>query len=154
MTGSTPGRIVGIDYGLKRIGIAVSDTSKIISSPRPTIAAKRKAEQTVITIAEELATIEKETGSAVEQVVVGLPLKMSGQSSHLTDEVVHFVELLSAAIDIPVKTWDERLTSVQADRSLQEANLTRKRRSKMIDSVAAVIILQSYLESLPPTGAL
>lgn len=149
---SKRGRIVGIDYGLKRIGVALSDEMKIIASPQPTMEAMRKAERTVIKVAEELAQLAADNKCEIEEVVIGLPLKMSGESSHLTDEVKHFVELLREAIDIPVKTWDERLTSVQANRSLQEANLTRKRRSKMVDSVAAVIILQSYLDSRPPTS--
>jgi putative holliday junction resolvase len=73
-------------------------------------------------------------------------LLMSGKMGLLADEVTHFVELLKSATSLPVVTWDERLTSVQADRSLREGNFTRKKRSQKVDSVAAVIILQNYLD--------
>ena len=77
-----------------------------------------------------------------------MPLMMSGKHGMLADEVEHFVSLLKALIDTPIALWDERLSSVQADRSLREGNFSRKRRAKMVDSVAATIILQSYLDRI------
>ena len=140
------GRVVGIDYGLKRIGMAISDPTQLIANPTPTIEAARKLEVTIRRVVDQITFLSKEYG-AVEEIVVGLPLMMTGRSSMLADEVYHFVDKLKEAIEIPIITWDERLTSVQADRSLREANLSRKKRSKVVDTVAATIILQNYLDS-------
>lgn len=141
------GRIVGVDYGLKRIGLSISDASCIIASPLKTLQAPPKLENSAKQLLEIVATLSKDYGDPITTIVVGLPLRMNGTTSHLTDEVTLFVEKLKELTDIPVVTWDERLTSVQADRSLREGNFTRKRRAKMVDSVAALIILQSFLDA-------
>jgi putative Holliday junction resolvase len=73
---------------------------------------------------------------------------MNGKMGPMGDEVQHFVELLKTKLPYPVVLWDERLTTVQAERLLRESNLNRKKRSKVIDSMTAVILLQSYLDSL------
>jgi putative Holliday junction resolvase len=139
-------RIVGIDYGLARIGVALSDESKMISSPMATIASEKRAEQTVIKLLNELTNHQKVHRYTLEEIVIGLPLMMNGKSGLLADEVRHFVELLRAATSIPIVTWDERLTTVQAERALRESSMTRKKRSKMVDTVSAAILLQSYLD--------
>jgi len=140
-------RIIGIDFGLARIGIAVSDETKIIAMPVITMQAQRKCEKTVEKLLLELEKHQKEYNYEIEEFVIGLPLLMSGKIGMLADEVTHFVKLLNEAVDIPITTWDERLTSVQAERSLRESSLSRKKRTKYVDTVAAVIILQSYLDS-------
>ena len=84
---------------------------------------------------------------AIESIVDGLPLMMSGKMGFLADEVKHFVELLQKPVSIPILTWDERLTTVQAERSLRRAAFHAKTRSQIVDEVAAVIMLQSYLDS-------
>ncbi|MGZ3633363.1 MAG: Holliday junction resolvase RuvX [Parachlamydiaceae bacterium] len=139
-------RIVGIDYGMARIGLAVSDTTKLIATPMATFKVERKSDQTVTKLVSTLQEHERAYGYSIEMIVVGFPLLMSGKKGLLADEVTHFVELLKAVIAVPIVTWDERLTSVQADRSLREGNLSRKKRSQKVDSVAAVIILQNYLD--------
>jgi putative Holliday junction resolvase len=142
------GRIVGIDYGMARIGIAVSDETKMIATSLETLPADRKA---LATVGKLLDFFEKHTTANryhIEALVIGMPLMMSGKKGMLADEVVHFVALLKERVPYPIVTWDERLSSVQADRSLREGNFSRKRRSKMVDAVAATIILQSYLDHL------
>lgn len=141
------GRILGIDYGLARLGLAISDESKILASPLPTLSAAKKTEETVKRLVQELERIERERESTIQSIVIGLPLMMSGKTGFIADEVKHFATLLEQAVTIPIILWDERLTTVQAERSLREANLSRKKRSKVVDTVAAVIILQNYLDA-------
>ncbi|MDP1834841.1 MAG: Holliday junction resolvase RuvX [Chlamydiales bacterium] len=142
-----PTRIVSIDFGLARIGMAVSDERKIIAMPLPTIKADKKLEQTAQKIAAELVAIAEKGGYDIEEIVVGLPLKMDGQIGLMADEVHQFVDMLRQSIGVPIVLWDERLTSVMAERSMRESNMTRKQRAKNVDRVAAVIILQNYLDS-------
>jgi len=141
-----PTRIIGIDYGMARIGISVSDERKIIAMPLITLKAEKKSENTISSLLKELEKHERENRYQVESIVIGLPLLMSGKKGLLADEVHHFVELLKKQITIPIVTWDERLTSVQADRSMRESGMTRKKRAQRSDTVAAVIILQNYLD--------
>ena len=142
-----PKRILGIDFGLKRMGIAISDETKILANSLTTFLAEQRSELTVAKLIKFIKDTETEKACEIEEIVVGLPLMMSGKSGFLADEVQHFVKLLQESTPIPIKTWDERLSTVQAERSLKEINLTRKRRSQIVDRVSAVIILQSYLDS-------
>lgn len=141
-------RIIGIDYGMARIGLAVSDESKLIAMSLETLLVEKKSELTIIKLVKFLQQHEQTNSYQIESIVIGFPLLMSGKKGLLADEVTHFVTLLQEALPIPVVTWDERLSSVQADRFLREGNLTRKKRSQKVDSVAAVIILQNYLDFL------
>jgi len=142
-----PGRIVGIDYGLTRIGLSLSDECKIIATPLITFVADKKSEKTVLKLVAELNSHAEKNRYRIEEIIIGLPLLMSGKKGFLADEVLHFIELLRQNISVPIITWDERLSSVQADRALREGNMSRKKRSQSVDSVAAIIILQSYLNS-------
>lgn len=135
-------RIAGIDYGTVRLGIALSDERHIIAMPHAVLLAKKKSEETAEALLKLLLPFD------LEALVIGFPSKLSGKSSFMADEVSHFASLLRDKSPIPIVLWDERLTSVQAERSLKEAGLNRKKRSKIVDSVAAVIMLQSYLDSL------
>ncbi len=139
-------RIVGIDFGLARLGVALSDESKTIASPLKTIKTERRTEDTVEKLLDELVKHGQENHYTIEAIVIGLPLMMSGKKGHLADEVTHFVEFLKKQASFPIITWDERLTTVQAERSLLESSLSRKRRSTVVDTVAAALILQSYLD--------
>lgn len=139
-------RILGIDFGMSRLGIAISDERQIIATPYQTIHAEKKTELTVTKIIDVLTLLEQSLGYEIEEIVVGLPLMMSGRQGLLADEVQHFVQILSQSTAIPIKTWDERLSTVQAERSLRESHMTRKKRSKVVDIVSAAIILQSYLD--------
>lgn len=139
-------RLVGIDYGMSRIGLALSDERQIIASPLQTLLAEKRTEETVTKILLFLSELQQTHACDIEEIIVGMPLMMSGRKGFLADEVKHFVELLSQATSIPVRTWDERLSTVQAERSLRESQMTRKKRSKVVDIVSAAIILQSYLD--------
>ena len=142
-----PTRIVGIDYGLARLGLALSDERKIIATPMVTLKAEKKTEATVQKLLLALHSHAEANKYRILEIVIGLPLLMNGKKGFFADEVLHFIEMLRQQITIPVFTWDERLTSVQADRSLRESSMTRKKRSENVDSVAAIIILQNYLDS-------
>lgn len=144
---SKPTRILGIDFGMARLGISLSDEMKILASSLDTLKAEKKIEQTVDKLLNIIQQICCSKNCDIEEIIVGLPLMMSGKTGFLADEVKHFVAVLAQVTNIPIKTWDERLTTVQADRSLREANLSRKKRSQKVDAVAAVIILQSYLDN-------
>jgi putative Holliday junction resolvase len=139
-------RIVAIDYGLARLGLALSDERKIIASSLKTLQAEKKAEATARKLCEELQKHGAEYGYEIEEIVIGMPLMMNGSKGMLADEVLYFISLLKKIFEIPITTWDERLSSVQADRALREGNFSRKRRSKMVDAVTATILLQSYLD--------
>ncbi len=139
-------RIVAIDYGLARIGMAISDPRSIIATPLPTLLAEKRLEATVEKVVGTLHEIEEKYRCLVDCMVVGLPLLLSGKRSHITEEVELFIEKMRKKIDIPIIPWDERLSSVQAERVLREENLTRKKRSRAIDSVSAIVILQNYLD--------
>ena len=121
-------RFIGVDYGMARLGIAVSDETKMIAMPLIVMPAEKKAERTVFKFLQELERHQKEKEYQVAAIVVGLPLLMSGKVGFLADEVKNFIDLLRKATEIPVIPWDERLTTVQAERSLRESSLTRKRR--------------------------
>lgn len=140
-------RLIGIDYGLARIGIAISDERKIIARPLLTLTAEKKLESTASKLWATLEASAAEEGYVIEELVFGLPLHMNGKRGVLADEVIHFTQLVQKHFSGLITLWDERLSSVQAERSMIEANLSRKRRSQLVDTVAAVIILQSYLDS-------
>lgn len=139
-------RMIGLDYGLARIGIAVSDERQLIASPMMTFTCEKKLDDTVTKLVLQLTNHAETNKYTIEEIVIGLPLMMSGKKGMVADEVVHFVELLRQKTTIPISTWDERLTTVQADRSLRESNLSRKKRSRVVDVVAACIILQNFLD--------
>jgi putative Holliday junction resolvase len=141
-------RFIGIDFGIARFGLAVSDETKLIAMPLMVMTAEKKSEKTVQKLLKELERHSQEKNYQVEKIVVGFPLLMSGKIGHLADEVKNFVALLEKETTVPIIIWDERLTTVQAERSLRESGLTRKRRTQYVDTVAAVIILQNYLDSL------
>ena len=138
-------RIMGIDFGTKRIGIAVSDELLLTAQGKNSLYRKDLKSDM-----EELARLAQT--NEVGEIVVGLPLNMDGTYSAKTKEVVEFMDQLSKAVAIPVKTWDERLTSMQAERVLLEADVSRAKRKKVTDKLAAQIILQSYLDSRTKKG--
>lgn len=139
-------RIVAIDYGLARLGLALSDETKLIASSLQTLQAEKTAEKTAHKLCKELQGHAVANHYEIEEIVIGMPLMMNGSKGMLADEVIHFVSLLKKLFDIPINTWDERLSSVQADRALREGSFSRKRRAKLVDAVTATILLQSYLD--------
>ena len=134
-------RIVAIDHGNKRIGVAISDELKMIAQPLEFIPAKPL--YGFFLRLEELLT-DKE----VELILVGMPRNMNGSYGPAAEKVEQFVEELKSAFPVPIRTWDERLTSAQANRVLIEADMPRAKRKETVDQMAAAILLQSYLDSL------
>lgn len=142
-----PSKVVALDYGMARIGVALSDERKVIASPLFTITTEKKSDQTIAKVLRELTRHQEQHHYVLETIVVGMPLLMNGKVGLLADEVKHFVALLSEATPVPIVVWDERLTTVQAERSLREGGLTRKQRATVVDTVSAAILLQSYLDN-------
>jgi len=134
-------RILAIDHGSKRIGIAVSDELKMIAQPLEFVPAEP--------FAKFLARLhELIRDKQVDLILVGMPRNMDGSYGPAALKVQDFVAVLKAALTVPVKTWDERLTSAQANRLLIQGNVRREKRKEKVDKMAAAILLQSYLDSL------
>lgn len=132
-------RVLGLDIGTKTIGIAVSDPLGLTAQSLITL--QRKNRQKDI---ERLQKLIKEYG--VELVVVGLPRNMNGTTGRQAENVISFAAKIEKELDVPVEYYDERLTTVAAGRLLLEADLSRKRRRKVIDRVAAAYMLQGFLD--------
>ena len=133
-------RILGIDYGTKRIGLAMSDELMITAQPFRIL--YRTA------LPEDLAKIAGVVADhGITEIVMGFPLNMNGTQSAKTKEVVVFMDELARAVTVPIKTWDERLSTAQVERSLIDADMSRAKRKKITDKLAAQVILQSYLDS-------
>ena len=133
-------RILGLDVGDVLIGVAVSDPLKVVAQGLVSIA-RVDPKQDVEAI--KLLADQHEVG----KIVVGLPRMMSGEVGIQAQKVLNFVESLKTAIKIPIVLWDERLTTVAANRALIEADISRRKRKKIVDKVAATLILQGYLDS-------
>lgn len=134
-------RSLGIDFGDKRIGVAVSDPLGMIAQG---IAMIGKGETFEHDIRELKKIIKKYDG--VDEIIVGLPRKLSGEIGFQAEKVLTFVEALKQEFKINIVTWDERLTTAEAERGLIAAGLSREKRKKVIDKSAAAVILQSYLD--------
>ncbi len=133
-------RTLGIDYGRVRVGFAVSDELGIISTPLD-VATVSGMTQAVAASTDRLRQAD------ATEIVVGQPLNMDGSESELSREVELFIDKLKQATDAPIHQWDERMTSMQAERVLIEGNVSREKRKKVKDKLAAQLILQSYLDS-------
>jgi len=144
-------RIMGLDVGSKTIGVAISDELGITAQGLKTI--KRKAMEDDLRELDAVISQFK-----IEKMVVGLPKNMDGSLGKQAEFVLDWIEDFKNKIQLPVETWDERLSTVEATKTLLKADLSRKKRKGVIDKVAAVLILQGYLqqigsrkdESLPP----
>lgn len=133
-------RVLAIDHGTKRIGLALSDELGMIAQPLEFIPAEPFSG-----ILSRLKEIIHE--KQVELLLVGMPRNMDGSYGPAALKVEEFVAVLKTALTIPIKTWDERLTSAQANRFLIQANVRREKRKEKVDKTAAAILLQSYLDS-------
>lgn len=136
----TMGRIMALDVGDVRIGVAVSDLMHIISNPLETYTRKGDLQRD----AQYIADLAK--AQDVELLVSGLPLGLNGLENEQTAKTRTFVDELAKHTQIPVKFMDERFTTLSAERVLIEGNVRRENRKKVIDKVAATIILQNYLD--------
>jgi putative Holliday junction resolvase len=132
-------RFMGLDVGDKRIGIALSDEGGQIAMPKETLYRKGMDKDTDL-----LAEMADREG--VGEILVGMPISLDGTHGPQAQKVTKFIQKLSERLEIPVVPWDERLTTVAAERVLIEGNVSRARRRKVIDKVAATFILQSYLD--------
>lgn len=134
-------RILGIDYGTRRLGVAISDPLKISAQSLPTIKVQG--------LKQVLAELDRIISSKnVIEIVVGLPLNLKGEKSSAAQKVEKFVEQLKNQFKIPIHTWDERWTSITAHRTIHEMGKSPSRHKDKIDQISALIILQSYLDFL------
>jgi putative holliday junction resolvase len=134
-----PGRVLGLDVGSKRIGIAVSDPLGITAQGLETLLRRNKRH--------DLAALEQIIrGYAVREIVVGLPLRMSGAQGTQSEKMQEFAEELRKRFRVPVHLWDERLTSAEANRLLRETELSIEKRATAVDRMAAVLILQGWMQ--------
>jgi len=127
-------RILGVDHGTKRIGLAVSDETGIVA-------------QSIGYVANLAGVLEVAAERGAGKFVVGVPRRLDGTASEQTDRTMAFIAKLTAATKLPVVGWDERLTTAQATRVLIEGNVRRKDRKEKIDQLAAQLMLQSYLDA-------
>ena len=132
---------MGIDYGTARIGIALSDELQMLAHPAETIALAKGPEPLA-----RIAALAQEKG--VETIVVGLPRHMNGTDGVSAEKAREFAEKLRQKVSCEVRTWDERLSTVAAHRSLREAGKSTRQTRGYVDQVAAQILLQGYLDSL------
>jgi putative Holliday junction resolvase len=132
-------RILGLDVGARRIGIAVSDPLGITAQGLETLQRRNKRS--------DLAALERVIREfGVKEIVVGLPLRMSGLEGRQAEKMQIFAEDLRKRFRLPVHMWDERLTSAEANRLLRETELSIEKRGKAVDRMAAVLILQGWME--------
>lgn len=136
-------RILGLDVGSKTIGVAVSDELGWTAQGLKTIEIQEDKQKSGIP---ELEKIIREYG--IEKIIVGLPKNMNGTIGPRGEISLQFAKLLKNRFSLPVELWDERLTTMAAERILLTADVSRKKRKKVIDKMAASLILQSYLDSL------
>lgn len=137
-------RIMGLDYGSKTMGVAISDPLKITAQGIETI--PRKEENKLRKTLARIEELVKEYD--VEQIVLGFPKNMNNTIGERAEKSLELKEMLERRTGLPVIMWDERLTTVEAERTLIESNVRRENRKKYIDKIAAVFILQNYLDAL------
>ncbi len=140
-------RIMALDVGEKRIGVAISDPTAMIASPLTVLSAKSPD------IFREIATLVRD--QEVDLIIVGLPLTLRGEVGPQAEWVQVFVQDLEGEVAVPVEMVDERLSTVQAERYMQEAGVKKERRAGRVDTMAAAIILQCYLDwhAMLPSGS-
>ena len=137
-------RILGLDFGSKTVGVAISDPLGITAQGVEII--RRKDENKLRQTLARIEAIIQEYG--VEKIVLGLPKMMNDTSGERVDKTMEFKEHLSRRTGLPIIMWDERLTTVAADKAMMEAGIRRENRKDYVDMIAAQLILQGYLDSL------
>ena len=138
-------RVLALDVGQRRIGVALSDPLGLTAQPLPTI------DQQAGDAIETVAALARAHG--VARVVVGLPLTLRGERGPQAQQVEHWTDRLRARLDCPVTYWDERFSTHESHRALRAAPRQKRQRRDLVDQTAALVILQGYLESLRTTGA-
>ncbi len=136
-----PKRTLGLDIGTKRTGIALADETLSLASPLSHIEATDKKDW----LKKLLLFLQN---YKIEQIIVGIPLNHNGEEGEDAQKIKQYIALLREKVNFPVIEWDERFTTVQAERTLITADVSRKNRKQVIDKIAASIMLQSYLDHL------
>jgi putative Holliday junction resolvase len=143
----TPGRILGLDVGARRIGIAISDPLGLTAQGLTTLQRRNRRY--------DLAELRKLLEAhEVREIVVGNPLRMSGESGIQAEKMAGFAAQLEKAFGLPLHLWDERLSTAEAHRLLDETEIRDSRRKAVIDKMAAVLILQSFLDARAANAAI
>ena len=137
-------RIMGLDYGSKSVGVAVSDPLGLTAQGIEIV--RRKSEHKLRQTLARIEEIAKEY--SVEKIVLGFPKHMNNDIGERAEKSLEFKEMLERRTGLPVVMWDERLTTVEADRTMMETGIRRENRKEYVDMIAAVFILQGYLDYL------
>ena len=137
-------RIMGLDYGSKTVGVSVSDPLGLTAQGIEIV--RRKSENKLRQTLARIEEIAKEYG--VEKIVLGFPKHMNNDIGERAEKSLEFKEMLERRTGLPVVMWDERLTTVEADRTMMETGIRRENRKEYVDMIAAVFILQGYLDYL------
>ena len=137
-------RILGLDFGSKTVGVAVSDPLGITAQPVEIV--RRKSESKLRQTLARIEELVREYGA--EKLVPGLPKNMNNTLGERAEKSLAFKEMLEKRTELPVVMWDERLTTVAANRAMMEGGVRRENRGKYVDALAATLILQGYLDSL------
>lgn len=140
-------RIIGIDFGQKRVGISASDETHFLATSVGTFITSAKLSEKAKEIAAILYKHQEEFAYEIEALVIGKPLHMDGSASLMSLEAESFGTLLQEILGCPVYYWDERLSSIQVERIMKDAGVSRKKRTGQVDKLAAQVILQSYLDA-------
>lgn len=138
-------RMMALDIGTKRVGVAMSDEMGWTAQPLEVV--PRRPEAGFVRRVKELIDQHQ-----VRRLILGLPVRLDGTVGPEAQAVLQLAERLKTEIDVPIETWDERLTTTEAEDVLLEADVSRKKRKQVIDKIAAALILKSYLEAAERTG--
>jgi putative Holliday junction resolvase len=140
--------VLGIDYGARRIGLALSDATATLASPWRMLQRPPSEPETLRMLITEISSLKNED-DGLEAVVVGWPRRLDGSPTDLTPVVQTFAQLLEAQVDVPVILQDERLSSTEAESRLARREKDWRKRKQQLDAAAAAVILQDYLDSRP-----
>lgn len=135
-------RIAALDFGMARIGLAVSDERQMIALPRDPILTQKTLEATALHVWDQLKSL-----GPFESIIIGLPLFLNGKESPMSEQVRRFAELLKQLANLPVTLHDERMTTAMGERMLKDNDVKQKQRKKVIDGISATILLQNHLDS-------
>jgi putative Holliday junction resolvase len=145
-------RVLGVDYGAKRIGLALSDATGSLARPWQMVPSAGDPRSAAKTVAGVVTTLRDSDDSGLDRIVVGLPRRLNGDDTEQTPLVRRFVTMLAELTGLPVETQDERLTSVEAESRLALRERDWRKRKKLVDAEAASIVLQDYLDARSRAG--
>ena len=146
-------RVLGVDYGAKRIGLALSDATGSLARPWQMVASTGNPRSAAAAVAGVVTTLRRSDDPDLDRIVVGLPRRLNGDDTNQTPLVRQFVTMLAELTGLPVDVQDERLTSVEAESRLAEREGDWRKRKKLVDAEAASIVLQDYLDGRARAGS-